>query len=161
RDILRLKLYEYPLDGEPQKVGVEFPRKRGEANVEDLVAKDIHAGVEPEDPKWEQKLSKGRPPEKLQLILKTTALKYADRIDIRGDPECFSAFRRKVLPLVTQGCIKSGCHGGNATHVWRLPAGLQSGDEYAYTSFYILDQIQTPIGPMIDRTVPERSALLK
>jgi hypothetical protein len=161
RDVLRLKLSEYPLDGPPQKVVVAFPKKRGETSIEDLVAKDIRGGAELEDPDWERTLAKGKPPEKLQLILKATGLKHADRIEIRGDTETFHTFKRRVLPGVTDGCTKSGCHGGNVAHVWRFPAGLQSNDEYPYTAFRVLDQMHTPLGAMIDRNVPERSALLR
>jgi len=161
RDVVRLKLHEYPLDGEPQKITVEFLKKRGEPNVEELVARDIRAGIEFEDLRWNETLKKGQPPEKLQLILKATGVKYADRIEIRGDTETFAPFRRRVLSQLTTGCAKSGCHGGNVAHVWRLPAGIQAGEEYAYTSFYIVNSLQTPLGPMIDRNLPEQSALLK
>src|SRR5262245_29107266 len=41
RDITRLKLAEYPLDGEPQTVHVEFTKKRGEPTIESLVEKAI------------------------------------------------------------------------------------------------------------------------
>lgn len=161
RDVQRLKLYEFPVDGPAPKVAVSFLRKRGEPSVEELVERDIREGTELEERHWRQTLQRGRPVDKLRLILRATGMKYADRIEIRGDAEPFLTFRRRVLPGIAQGCLKSGCHGGTTAHVWRAPAGPQGGDEFAYSLFYILDRIQTPIGPMIDRDVPDRSALLR
>ncbi len=160
RNITRLKLSEYPHDGDPQPVNVEFTKKRGEPTLESLVSKFL-ADNKSDERDWEKILEKGQPAEKLQLILRTTGLKHADRINIRGDTETFGDFRKKVLPIVMRGCGRSGCHGGNATYYFRFPTGAQSADDFVYTAFYILDTIQTPKGPMIDRDLPEESALLK
>lgn len=160
RDITRLKLSEYPLDGDPQPVNVEFTKKRGEAAIESLVSKFL-ADNKSDERDWEKILEKGQPAEKLQLILRATGLKHADRINIRGDTETFGDFRKKVLPIVMRGCGRSGCHGGNAGYYFRFPTGAQSADDFVYTAFYILDTINTPKGPMIDRDLPEESALLK
>jgi hypothetical protein len=159
-DITRLKLAEYPLDGEPQTVHVEFTKKRNEPSVETLVEKAI-ADSKSDEPDWKRILEKGHPPEKLQLVLRTTGLRYADRINVRGDTETFSEFRKKVLPLAMRGCGRTGCHGGNTTEHFRFPTGAQSSDDFVYTAFYVLDSIRTPLGPMIDRDLPEESALLK
>jgi hypothetical protein len=158
-DIKRLKLYEYPLDGRPEKVFVKFVRKKGYADVERIVRKDLGLAGKL-DPQAERILERGQPHEKLQLILQTTGLKYADRIEIRGEPEVFQTFRRRILPLVAKGCAKSGCHGAREAQVFRLPRGPRSKDDVAYTSFLILDQLQTEHGPLIDRDLPGNSALL-
>lgn len=160
RDITRLKLSEYPLDGEPQPVNVEFIKKRNEPTIESLVSTFLRDNKSDERD-WEKILEKGQPADKLQLILRTTGLKYADRINIRGDTETFSDFRKKVLPVVMRGCGRSGCHGGNSTFYFRFPTGAQSADDFVYTAFYILDSIYTPQGAMINRDLPEESALLK
>lgn len=160
RDINRLKLAEYPLDGDPQTVHVEFTKKRGEPTVESLVEKAI-ADSHSDEPDWKRILDKGHAPEKLQLVLRTTGLRHADRINVRGDTETFAEFRKKVLPLAMRGCGRTGCHGGNTTEYFRFPSGAQSTDDFVYTSFYVLDSIQTPLGPMLDRDLPEESALLK
>lgn len=161
RDINRLKLYELPLDGEPEKVNVELRKKRGEAAIEDAVRRLIEDGADA-DPDWRRILERGRPYEKLQLIRRVTKMQFADRMVIKGDTEKFEAFRRRVLPLVIRGCARSGCHGGTGPAAWfRLPSGAQSTEEFAYSSFYILDLIHTPIGPMLNRDLPEDSALLK
>jgi hypothetical protein len=159
RDILRLKLSEYPLDGPPQDISVEFPRKKGEPTLEQVVARTLRNAADV-DPGWERILDKGKPPEKLQLILKHTGLRHLERIRVRGDTETFNRFRRRVLPIVMRGCAKSGCHGGNATHAFRFPFGVPSSDDFAYTSFVVLDSIRTPHGPLIDRELPEQSVLL-
>lgn len=160
RDITRLKLAEYPLDGEPQTVHVEFRKKRDEPTVESLIEKAI-ADARADEPDWKRILEKGHPPEKLQLLLRTTGLRHADRVNIRGDTETFGEFRKKVLPLAMRGCARSGCHGGNTTEYFRFPTGAQSTDDFVYTSFYVLDSTHTPLGPMFDRDLPEESALLK
>jgi hypothetical protein len=159
-DITRLKMAEYPLDGEPQTVHVEFTKKRNDPTIEDLIEKAI-ADARADEPDWKRILEKGHPPEKLQPLLRTTGLRHADRVNIRGDTETFSEFRKKVLPLAMRGCARSGCHGGNATEYFRFPTGAQSSDDFVYTAFYVLDSIHTPLGPMFDRDLPEESALLK
>ena len=41
------------------------------------------------------------------------------------------------------------------------PRGARNSDAYAYTSFVILDRIQTRAGPLLDRALPEQSVLLR
>lgn len=161
RDINRLKLYELPLDGEPEKVNVEFKKKKGEPAIEDVVRKLIEDGADA-DPDWRRILDRGRPYEKLQLVRRVSGMQFADRMIVKGDTAKFEAYRRQVLPLVLRGCARSGCHGGTGpAGYFRFPSGAQSTEEFAYTSFYILDRIHTPAGPMINRDLPENSALLK
>jgi hypothetical protein len=160
RDILRLKLSEIKLDGPAERLGVRFLKLRGEPDVEQLVREEMVNAAD-YDPDWAQTLAKGQPHEKLQVILKATGLKYADRIEIRGHPRTFSTYRRRVLPLVIRGCARSGCHGGYTAQVFRFPRGPQSSDGFVYTSFALLDGMQTAVGPMIDRALPEQSALLR
>lgn len=159
-DITRLKLSELALEGTPERLSVRLRRLRDKRDVEDLVRDQM--GAAPDyDPDWARVLERGQPHEKLPVILKATGLKHADRVEIRGDPAVFDTYRRRVLPLVTKGCVRSGCHGGREAHAFRFPVGSQSNDEFVYTSFAILDRIQTPSGPLIDRSLPEASALLR
>jgi hypothetical protein len=159
-DITRLKLSELELEGTPERLSVRLRRLRDKRDVENLVRDQM--GTAPDyDPDWARILERGQPHEKLPVILKATGLKYANRIEIRGDPGVFATYRRRVLPLVTKGCVRSGCHGGRPAHAFRFPIGSQSNDEFVYTSFAILDRIQTPSGPLIDRSLPEESALLR
>lgn len=159
RDIKRLKLYEYALDGPAEKVRVRFVKKKGYADLERIVRAEIGRSDDP-DPDADRILQRGQPHEKLQLILRATGLKYADQIEIRGDTEVFKTFKRRVLPLVTKGCTKSGCHGTRGGQIFRLPSGPRTKDEVAYTSFLILDRLETRRGPLIDRDLPGNSALL-
>ncbi|HUU96299.1 MAG TPA: hypothetical protein VM487_11210 [Phycisphaerae bacterium] len=160
RDIKRVKLYEYPLDGPAEKVHVRFVKKKGYADLERVVRAEIGRSDDP-DPDADRILQRGQPHEKLQLILRATGLKYADQIEIRGDTEVFKTFKRQVLPLVAKGCTKSGCHGTRAAQVFRLPSGPRTKDDVAYTSFLILDRLETRHGPLIDRDLPPNSALLE
>jgi hypothetical protein len=159
-DIQRLKLLECDLDGPPERLNVRFIRPRGAPDLESLVREDLRNAGD-YDPDWLYTLEHGEPREKLQVILKTTGLKYADRIEVLNHPAAFATYRRRVLPLVTRGCVRSGCHGGRAAHAFRFPAGSQSRDGYVYASFVILDRMNTAAGPMIDRGSPEQSALLR
>ena len=160
RDILKLKLSELALDGPPERLNVRFRKPRGERDLEDLVRRDMRATSD-YDPDWDQTLDKGRTYEKLPIVLKATGLKYVDRIDLRGHPRIFTTYRRRVLPIVLKGCARSGCHGGRTAHAFCFPAGSRTSDEFVYTSFAILDSMQTAAGPMIDRDLPEDSALIR
>lgn len=157
-DIRNLKLSEMKLDGPAERVVVRFVKERGERDVIELVREEM-IDADDFDPDWERTIDRGQLHEKLQIVLKATGLKYADRIDLRSSPAVFTTYRRRVLPLVNRGCIRSGCHGGGAARVFRFPDGSRTGDEYVYTSFAILDRLTTPIGPMLDRGRPEQSAL--
>jgi hypothetical protein len=160
RDILRLKLSELTLDGTPERVNLRFLRARSERDLVDLVRQEMRSAPD-YDPDWDGVLERGRPYEKLPVILKATGLKYADRIELRSDPEVFATYRRRVLPIVLRGCARGGCHGGADARSFRLSAGSQSSDGFVYTSFALLDEMQTAAGPMIDRTLPEDSALIR
>lgn len=160
RDIRRLKLYELPVDGDAEKVNVNFLRSKGELALDEQVRRDLERDPQAE-PDWERTLRRGTPAEKLQVILRATGMKHADRIDVKSDPRVFADYRRNVLPLVLKGCVRSGCHGGNEAHVFRFPTGAQATEEFAYTSFLILDRGMTRLGPLINRAAPEESVLLK
>jgi len=160
RDINLLRLYEYRLDGAPERVQVRFTRRRGEPELETLVKQEL-ASAGPVDPRQKDLLDRGTAHEKLVLILSETGTKFADRIELRGDTDVFATFRRDVLPIVVKGCARSGCHGGREAYGFRFPIGASTNEAVAYTSFLILDQLDTPAGRMIDRADPESSALLR
>ncbi len=160
QDILRLKLSELELDGPPERVSVRLRKQRGQPDLATLVRREL-ARLPDSDPRWSQTLRYGKPHEQLQIIVRATGLKYLDRIEVRGNPQRFVTFRRRVLPLVVNGCLRSGCHGGANARVFRLPLGSTSSDGFVYTSFALLDRMTTSIGPMFDRDRPEQSALVK
>jgi hypothetical protein len=158
-DIQRLKLAELRLDGPPENVRVRFLRK---GKQRDLAAEVLDELRQRPDyrPEWEETLLHGQPSQKLRLIVRTTDAEHVDRIVIENDPEVFATFRRRVLPLVERGCARSGCHGGRSARVFRFPSGSPTSDTYAYTSFVLLDQMETADGPVLDRDDPEASRLL-
>jgi hypothetical protein len=154
-EINRLRLYELRLDGLPEDVAVQFRKERTlESDLRERIAASEHRG-----PDWEAILARGRPNEKLHLIVRTTGLEYADRIDVRSDPEVFATFRRQVLPLINTGCARSGCHSGPSANALRLPVPPQPPNGLAYTTFLLLDQYETAAGPLIDRGDPRGSVL--
>ncbi len=160
RDILRLKLSELELDGPAERVNVRLRRERGQPDLPTLVRREL-ARQPDRDPRWDQALRYGKPYEQLQVVVRVTGLKYLDRIEVRGNPQRFVTFRRRVLPLIVNGCARSGCHGGANARAFRFPVGSPSSDAFVYTSFALLDRMTTPIGPMFDRDRPEQSALVQ
>lgn len=160
RDIQRLRLGEIlARDGNVERLRISFTRKAGQRNLIDEVAEAIRdMSIDPAD---QRALERGRPPDQLRVILKYTGMRFADRIEIEEDPEVFQIFRRDVLPILYNGCARSGCHGGEAAQVFRLPArNVGRKDAAPYTAFAILDQFETANGPLINRRDPIASPLL-
>ena len=158
-DIQRLKLGELRLDGPAEPVRVRFLRKGKQRDLATEVLETLRRRSDFK-PEWEEVLTRGQPYEKLQLILSLTGLEHADRVVIDNDPAVFATFRRRVLPLVNKGCARSGCHSGKGGRDFRFPLGSPTSDTYAYTTFVLLDELETEHGPLIDRVNPEESELL-
>jgi hypothetical protein len=160
RDVNRLKLYEIDPHGPVQELNVRFRHVRGSRDVDEVVLDELRA-----DPNADRAalriLERGKAHQKLHVILQQTGMMYADRIEIRGDPPVLSRFRRTVLPEVLKGCARAGCHAGDVSYEFRFPAGSTTNEKFVYTSFLILSEFKTPAGRMLDRTLPEESALLK
>lgn len=159
-DIQKLRLHELFLTGPAERVQVEFERHGREQDLSMRVLEELKKRDDFRE-SWEQTLTRGQPHERLQLILRETGMKYADRIKIRSDPAVFAAFRRRVLPLVHRGCARSGCHAGTAARLFRFPLGSRNSETYAYTTFVLLDQMESRHGRLIDRDVPEDSVLVR
>jgi hypothetical protein len=158
-DIQRLKMQELRLDGPPEEVRVQFATARDRRELPRELLRELAARPDYQ-PRWGQILLEGRPAEMLQLIVAQTGTRYAGRINIVSDPEVFATFRTQVLPLVMRGCARSGCHAGPRAQVFRLPSNADRNEEAAYTTFVILDSLQTRHGPLINRDDPAASALL-
>ncbi len=157
-DINRIRLGEYGLDGKPEPVKVTFAAKPVQPRFEDLVRDAVDQG-RLIDPGWERVLRNGTDVERLQLILSATDLSQASRISIKSDPRLFRDFQRYISPLINAGCARSGCHGGPSANVFRLPTTGRRSTKFLYTTFYLLDQIETPNGRLINRGLPDRSLL--
>jgi hypothetical protein len=158
-DIQRLRMQELLLDGPAEPVNVRFRKIRGEPDLPELVLAELRER-EDFDPAWEPVLLQGKPHEQLQVILRTTGMKYADRIRFSDDPEVFEMYRRQVLPLIARSCARPSCHAGPAAQAYRFPMGPKTSETFAYSSFVILDGMRTADGPLINRDEPERSILL-
>lgn len=159
RDIQRLRLHELILTGPAEQLKVNFLKGPRERDLPELVLEELRA--QPNfDPNNQEVLTRGRPGERLQAIVRETGMKYADRIDVQSDPEVFQAFKKQVLPLINESCARSGCHWGSKARVFRLPVGARTNDPYAYTVFTLLDGMETTRGRLIDRDQPEDSLLL-
>jgi len=159
-DIQRLRLAELAVNGQPENVRVQFERKGRQRELSVEVLEELRKRKDFKS-RWEEVLTRGQPHERLQLIVRETGMKYADRIRIATDPEVFDVYRRRVLPLVAANCARSGCHGGSAARVFRFPPGSKTTDGFTYSSFVMLDQMETPHGPMIDRGSADGSALVR
>ncbi len=159
-DIQRLRIGELFLEDPPEQVRVQFLKRPRQKDLPAEVLEELkkHGAVAAQ---LEETLTRGQPHEKLRAIVRETGFKHLDRIEIQTDTEVFTNFRRRVLPLVTQSCARGGCHSGNASHAFRLPAGAKTSDTYAYTVFALFDTMQSHAGPLIDRESPEKSVLLK
>ncbi len=158
-DIQRLKYYELRQDGAAEPVRVQVVGGRGRQELFRDVLQDL--SQRPDfNARWREVLLNGTLEERVQLVAATSGAKYADRLRIMDDPEVFATFRSRVLPQIVKNCATSGCHAGASAAVFRLPQAARYDDAGAYTTFVLLDRLQTVHGPLIDRADPERSPLL-
>ena len=61
--------------------------------------------------------------------------------------------------MIVRSCARSGCHGA-AGRGFAFPKGSKQSEPFAYTSFFLLDSMNTEHGRMINRNDPHSSALL-
>ncbi|MCG3128684.1 MAG: hypothetical protein CHACPFDD_03574 [Phycisphaerae bacterium] len=161
REITRLKMLELSADRVEEQLRVRFIQKRGQKGAEEQYVGDMRASKdEAFDAESERTFSKKPPQEKLADIARKTGSRYADLIEISGDPEVFATFRRKILPLISRGCSRSGCHGSQPSGEFRFPAGSRQNEAVAYTVFAVLDRTRTAAGPLLNRDDPSNSVLL-
>lgn len=161
REITRLKMLELSADRVEEQLRVRFIQKRGQKGAEEQYVNDMRASKdEAFDAESERTFSKKPPQEKLADIARKTGGRYVDLIEISGDPEVFATFRRKILPLISRGCSRSGCHGSQPTGEFRFPPGSRQNEAVAYTVFALLDRTRTAAGPLLNRDDPSNSVLL-
>lgn len=159
RDVQRLRLAEISYGREDPKLRIRFTSPRGSKRINELVATKLkeQGALTPE---LKRTLADGKPLEQLREIVAATGMEFADRIDIRDDPYVFRVFRKTVLRYVTDGCVRSGCHGGETARGMRLPALARDQDGAAYSSFLVLDAITVDGEPLLNRNDANRSVLL-
>lgn len=168
RDVQRLKLGELATEGGGEDVRVRFSARRGQPDVLKQFVKEM-AGRDGYGESWQRAFGRLKPHEQLREMVSAARSgvdarfeldRYADQIEILDDPAAFANFRKKVMPIVVQGCGRSGCHNATAASEFRLPGGSRSSEPFAYTLFAIMDATPTAYGPLINRERPESSVLL-
>ncbi len=167
-DVQRLRLGELATEGGGEDVRVKFTAKRGQPEILKQFVKEM-AGRDGYDASWERAFGRLKPHEQLREMVSASRsgvearfdlARYTDQIEVLDDPAVFATFRKKVMPIVVQGCGRSGCHNSTATTDFRLPGGSRSGEPFAYTLFAVLDATATAYGPLLNRERPESSVLL-
>lgn len=101
-------------------------------------------------------------PQKLHMIARYRGAAYADRVEIKTDPEVFVTFRRQVLPIVLRGCATTACHASTNEEAagFRLFKDPKKTPASVYANFVILNDIEVGHRRMINRGQPENSLLL-
>jgi hypothetical protein len=100
--------------------------------------------------------------QKLHWIAYYRGVAYADKVEIRKDPEVFVEFKANVLPFVLRGCAASGCHAASAGYSgeFRLFTDRHKHADTLYANFLMLNEIEVNGHKLIDRAQPENSLLL-
>lgn len=101
-------------------------------------------------------------PQKLQIIAKYKGEAYADRVEIRSDPEVFVEFRKRVMPVILRTCATGGCHttaNENAAG-FALFKDPKKTPPTTYANFIVLNELTVGGEQMINRGSPDRSLLL-
>ena len=100
--------------------------------------------------------------QKLHIIAQRMGAAFADKVEIRTDPEAFVEFRRNVMPFVLRGCATNGCHGqANEDAVgFRLFKDPKKTSATTYANFIILSDLGVGDGQVLDRGQPQNSLLL-
>jgi len=100
--------------------------------------------------------------QKLHIIAQCKGAEFADKVEIRTDPEVFVEFRRNVMPIVLRSCATNGCHGqANEEAVgFRLFKDPKRTPATTYANFVILSDLEFGGGQVLDRGQPENSLML-
>ena len=99
--------------------------------------------------------------EQADRILRSGAPELAKDVEINNDPESILLFRRDVLPLVTQNCATSGCHGGPNAEASKFALVAPATDNASvYTNFYVLKMKSMPVETNGELGKPNRAAMI-
>ena len=119
--------------------------------------------TEAEKEKQRREFRKLTAPQKLHWIARHTGTRFADRVEIKSDPEVFRTFKKNVLPTVLRGCTGPGCHASDSQDEvirFRLFNDPKKADATTYADFIMLNDIEVEGRPLINRSKPEDSLLL-
>jgi hypothetical protein len=102
------------------------------------------------------------PAQKLHVMAAERRTEFADKVQIKTDPQVFKEFRQQVLPVVLQGCATAGCHApGSGEEVkFRLFNDPKRSPETTYANFLILNDLEVGGRRVLHRADPPESLLL-
>jgi hypothetical protein len=81
-------------------------------------------------------------------------------IEILNDPWLFAEYKRRVWPIVQNGCAASQCHGGAQAKGFTLFTDRVMTDNMHYTNYLILHEMKVGDQKVINRDFPDQSLLL-
>jgi hypothetical protein len=143
---------------QPDRVTVKIPRQTID---EFLVDMEGHPDFRGE--RSRRAFRKLTAPQKLHHIAYYKGAKYADKVEIKSDPEVFVEFRKQVLPIALRGCAKPSCHAStneDETIRFRLFKDPKKTPATIFADFIVLNDLEVGVCRVIDRSQPENSLLL-
>lgn len=148
----------------PDRVMVKVPQKA----VEDFL-KEMEGHPDFRGDKARRAFRKCTPAQKLHYIAHYTkdseerSARFADRVEIKSDPEVFVEFRQNIMPIVLRGCASPKCHNSaNESELMRLRffKDPKKSASTTYANFLVLNEAELGLSRLIDRGQPENSLLL-
>ncbi len=155
---MELRGMRLPEDPAPDRVQVKLPR-----DTIDQFLLEMEGHPDFRGKRARREFLKKTAPQKLHLISQYKGVDYADKVEIKSDPEVFVEFRRQIMPIVLRSCVTSGCHA---------PTNEASPSDFAlfndpkrtpattYANLLVLSEYQRRGSRMVDRGHPEDSLLL-
>ena len=150
----------------PDAVTVKIPRETIEEFLESLKGDPGFSNHR----RTRREFMKLTPAQKLHQIAVRKGDDWADKVEIKSDPEVFKTFKRKVMPTVLRTCAAAGCHTSTNEELvrFRLYKDPKRTVATTYTNFITLDSHElTTEGDdgdvtrvLIDRESPADSLLL-
>lgn len=140
----------------PDRVAVKVPKD----TIDDFLL-DMEGHPEFRGEETRRQFRRLTAPQKLHWIARYRGAKYADRVEIRSDPEVFVNFKKHVLPVVLRSCATSGCHGyGTSREPFVLFNDPKRSVATTYADFVALATKEHEGNAVLDRAHPENSLLL-
>lgn len=150
----------------PDAVVVKIPRETIEQFLEALRGNPEF----PNHKKTRREFMRLTGPQKLHQIAVRQGAEWADRVEIKSDPEVFKTFKKKIMPVVLRSCGTAGCHTSTNDEAvgFRLFKDPKRSVATTYTNFISLDKVEVRVAGeegeepqhMIDRSSPKNSLLL-
>ena len=141
----------------PDRVSVKIPRDTIDESLLEMEGDPSFLGK-----RKRQAFLKKTATQKLHIIAQRMGAAFADKVEIRTDPEVFVEFRRNVMPFVLRGCATNSCHGqaNEDAAGFRLFKDPKKTAATTYANFIILSDLEVGQGQVLDRGQPHNSLLL-